>query len=85
MPDSFMPDRSGPLPARLLRGFGHFWVDFLIGDTPEVFVGVVAVLVLVGLVCLDHSLRTMAAVALPVLVALLLAVSVWRGARTKGR
>ncbi len=40
------PSRIG-LRRRLWRwaaAFGRFWVDFLIGDAPELFVGVVIVL-----------------------------------------
>ena len=29
-----------PLAVRWLTAFGRFWWDFLIGDTPELFVGV---------------------------------------------
>ena len=72
-------DRS--LAIRMVVGFGRFWWEFLIGDTPELFIGVVAVLGLVGALCLDHALRTAAAVILPLLVGSLLAVSTWRAKR----
>ena len=74
---------EGTAAGRLLASFGHFWWEFLIGDTPELFVGAVAVIGLVALVCLDHALRTAAAVLLPVLVAGLLAGSVWRAGRRR--
>jgi hypothetical protein len=61
--------------------FGRFWWEFLIGDTPELFVGAVGVLVVVALVCLDHRLRTVAAFVLPLLVTAVLGVSVWRATR----
>ncbi len=70
-----------PWAIRMVKGFGLFWWDFLIGDTPELFIGAVAVVGLVALACLDHHLRTAAAVALPVLVAGLLAASVWKASR----
>jgi hypothetical protein len=66
----------------MVVGFGRFWWDFLIGDTPELFVGAVAVVSLVGVVCLDHSLRTAAAAILPLTVAMVLGASVWRAARS---
>ncbi len=69
--------------GRLIAGFGRFWWDFLIGETPELFVGAVAVVGLVALICLDHRLRTVAAVILPVLVAALLAASVWKAGRAR--
>jgi hypothetical protein len=74
---------AGGSPVRRgARAFGRFWWDFLIGDTPELFVGAVVGVGLIALVCLDHSLRTVAAVLLPLWVAGLLAVSLWR-ARSK--
>jgi len=69
--------------GRLIAGFGRFWWNFLIGETPELFVGAVAVVGLVALICLDHRLRTVAAVVLPVLVAALLAASVWKAGRAR--
>jgi hypothetical protein len=67
---------------RAIVGFGRFWWDFLVGDTPELFVGVIAIIGLVALLCLDHALRSVCAVILPVLVAGLVALSAWRAART---
>jgi hypothetical protein len=69
--------------GRMAAAFGHFWWEFLIGDTPELFVGAVAVIGLVALVCLDHSLHTAAAVLLPVLVAGLLVGSAWKASRKR--
>jgi hypothetical protein len=71
------------LARRLLVGFGRFWWEFLIGDTPELFLGVVAVLGLVALLCLDHRLRTLAAVILPFLVVAVLGASVWKARRAR--
>ncbi len=68
---------------RAIVGFGRFWWDFLIGDTPELFVGAVAVVGLVALLCLDHSLRTTCAFILPLLVMALLGLSVWRAGRSR--
>jgi hypothetical protein len=67
----------------MVVGFGRFWWEFLIGDTPELFVGAVVVVGSVALLCLDHSLRTVAALVLPVLVAGLLGTSVWKAGRKR--
>ncbi len=71
------------LVKRLVVGFGRFWWEFLIGETPELFVGAAAVVGLVALLCLDHTLRTACAVILPVLVMGLLGLSVWKAARAR--
>jgi hypothetical protein len=79
---------SGPgrsVVARLVVAFGRFWWEFLVGETPELFVGGVAVVGLTAVLCVDHRLRTAAAFVLPVLVALLLAGSVARAARAARR
>jgi hypothetical protein len=34
----------------LVRAFGRFWYDFLVGDQPVLFLGPIVALVLVGLV-----------------------------------
>ena len=70
-----------PAVVRLAVAFGRFWWDFLIGDTPELFVGAAVTVGLVALACTDHAARTAAAAALPVLVATLLALSVRRASR----
>ncbi len=75
------PAASGrPLVVGWLVAFGRFWWDFLIGDTPELFVGALAVVGVTALLCLRPGLRTAAAFALPVLIAALLALSVRRAA-----
>ena len=70
--------------VRWLAAFGRFWWEFLIGDTPELFVGAVAVVGDAGAaVRCDPGLRTAAALLAPVLVAGVLAASVWRAARKR--
>jgi len=62
--------------VRGLRTFGAFWVDFLVGDAPEIFVGV---LLVVGDVLLFRHDR---AVGLPLAAGLTVAVfllSTFRG------
>ena len=63
---------------RALRAFGRFWWDFLIGDTPEIAVGAVAI---IGIAALTRHHPWLAAVVVPLCVALLLTVSAVRGRR----
>ena len=90
MPEGPDADAAGALatprslaPTRWLRGFWRFWWDFLVGDTPELFVGSVAIIVAVALVAATHAVNAVAVVALPLLVALLLSWSVRRGWRQR--
>jgi hypothetical protein len=64
--------------ARWTRAFGNFWWDFLVGDTPELFVATVIIVVLALIV--GHH-RTLAMILLPVLAILFLVVSAYRGRR----
>ena len=75
------PDDGGPAGRGWLAAFGHFWWEFLIGDTPELFVGAVAVIGVLALLSLKADLRTFAAIAAPVLVSGVLTASVYRAAR----
>lgn len=62
---------------RYLRAFGRFWWEFLIGDTPELFVGMLVVLgIAAGLASLGG---VSAVVVVPLAVVALLVVSVARG------
>ena len=73
-----MNETRASWPRRVLKGFAMFWWDFLIGDTPELFV---AVLVTIGVVVLVRSVlqwNAAAAVVLPALAISALAVSVRR-------
>ena len=65
--------------ARGLRAFGRFWVDFLVGDTPELLVAVLAMLGLVALLSLVAGWGTLCVVLLPLFVVAALAASVARG------
>ena len=67
---------DGSVARRWLGAFGRFWWDFLVGDTPELLIGVVLVVVVLALVCLRPDLRRAAAYAAPVLVAGVLTLSV---------
>jgi hypothetical protein len=64
--------------VRALRAFGMFWFNFLIGDTPEIFAGV---LVVIGGALLLRHHKAAAFVYVIALVAVLLAASVYRGRR----
>lgn len=63
-----------------LTAFGHFWWEFIVGDTPEVAVGVAAVIVVSWL--LGHGPAVAAVVVLPLAVIALLTASLYRGTRT---
>ena len=62
--------------VRGIRAFGHFWWDFLVGDTPELFL---AMVVLVGLAFALRTDRTADIVVLPLLAIVALVGSAWRG------
>jgi hypothetical protein len=64
--------------ARLVKAFGHFWWDFLIGDTPEIFV---AALIMVGAAFALSSFRVAATICLPLLCGSFLIASTLRGHR----
>ena len=66
---------------RAVVGFGTFWWEFLVGDTPELFVGAVVVLGATGALCVDHGARTLAAVLFPAALVAVLGLSLLRAAR----
>jgi hypothetical protein len=82
MPEAPAPSRA-PLPARLLKGFGAFWWDFLVGDTPELLVGVLLAIGLVAVLVKVSSLNAAAVAAFPAAVVLLLGASVYQARRAK--
>ena len=73
------------LPVRLVKGFGRFWWDFLVGDTPELFVGVIIIIAVVALLSLRGHLNTVAMIALPLLATAALTISVRRAQRSAQR
>jgi len=75
---------AGSWTLRLLRGFGRFWWDFLVGDTPEIFLAALVVLGAVALISLEGHWNAAAVVALPLLAMATLGLSV-RRARRPGR
>ncbi len=64
--------------SRALRAFGMFWFNFLIGDTPEIFVGVLVIIG--GALLLRHDAGAGFAYMIG-LVVLVLGASVYRGRR----
>jgi hypothetical protein len=65
--------------GRAAHSFGSFWWDFLIGDSPELFVAVVVIIVAALLLRGHHAA---AVVVLPALAVVSLLASVLRGRRT---
>ena len=62
--------------VRAVVAFGRFWWDFLVGDTPELFIATLVVIALaVGL----HRERVLAIVVVLVAVVGFLGASTWRG------
>ncbi len=66
------------LLMRWLTAFGRFWWDFLVGDTPELLIGVLIALGVVALLVKGPSLNAAGVAAFPVIVAVMLGLSVYR-------
>jgi hypothetical protein len=64
--------------GRAVVAFGRFWWEFLVGDTPELTLGALAV---IGLAAVLSGLGVTAVVLVPAAVVALLALSVGRAAR----
>jgi len=64
------------MARRWARAFGHFWWDFLVGDTPELFA---ATVVIVALALLLRHHHTVAVILLPALTVVSLVASAARG------
>ncbi len=79
-----MNDRP-PLIVRLIKGFGMFWWDFLVGDTPELFVAALVIIGAVALLSQTWHANTVAVIALPVLAITALTVSVRRASNAAKR
>jgi len=62
--------------GQLISAFGRFWYEFLVGDTPEIFVGT---LVIIGAALLLRHDRTAAIIIVPVLALVFLVGSTYRG------
>jgi hypothetical protein len=64
--------------GKALRAFGHFWWDFLVGDTPEL---ALATGVIVALAFLIDGERVVGVILLPLVAAGFLFLSALRGRR----
>ena len=64
--------------GRLVRAFGHFWWDFLVGDTPELALATAGVVAVAFLLAGTHWLG---AIVLPLVAAGSLLLSALRGSR----
>jgi len=67
---------------RSLKSFGHFWWDFLVGDTPELFFATLAIVATA--LSLRHD-RSAAVATLPVLAIVMLTASTYRGRKRRKR
>lgn len=67
-----------PLAVRLATGFGRFWWDFLVGDTPEITVAVLFIVGAVALLADVAHVNVLAYVAVPLLVTATLGLSLLR-------
>ena len=76
-----MSSSEASWPIRMLKGFAMFWWDFLIGDTPELFVGALVVLGAVALLSISVGANAAAVVLAPTLVIVLLIGTVVRAVR----
>ncbi len=73
------------LPIRLLRGFGQFWWDFLVGDTPELFIAALVIIGVVALVSEAGHRNGVAIAVLPLLVVSALGLSLKRARQSSRR
>ena len=64
--------------GKAMRAFGHFWWDFLIGDTPEL---ALATGIIVALAFLIDGERLVGVILLPLVAAGFLLLSALRGRR----
>ncbi|HEU5004099.1 MAG TPA: hypothetical protein VFW71_15155 [Actinomycetota bacterium] len=72
------------MKAKLRAGaaaFGRFWWEFLVGDTPELFIGALLVLGLIALLVGVGAPRMVPVVVLPGLAIALLAATLVRARR----
>ena len=61
-----------------IKAFYEFWKDFLIGDCPEVFIGVAVIL---GIAFLIKRVEVLAAIVIPLAVLLLMTFTLSRGTK----
>jgi hypothetical protein len=69
------------ITVRLVKGFGRFWWDFLVGDTPELFVAVVVIVGVTAILSEVGHFNVASIVVLPLAVLLALRWSLGRAIR----
>lgn len=69
----------------MVVGFGRFWWDFLVGDTPELFVAALVIIGVVALIRLVGHENAAAVVVLPLLGVMTLGASILRAWRRSKR
>ena len=74
--------KTGSAVWRAVKSFFSFWKDFLVGDSPVLFLGVVIILVVAYLL---RSQPYLAPVTAIVLVLILIAFTVWQKTRKPWR
>lgn len=62
----------------IIGSFGRFWWEFLIGESPDAFIGT---LVIVGVALLLHREEAAVIIVVPLLAAFCLVLSAFRGRR----
>jgi hypothetical protein len=82
VPEGQLPEAAPPR-SRWLKAFAAFWWDFLVGDTPELLIGVLVAIGVVALITQAASVNALAVVAFPILVVGLLAGSLARARQAK--
>jgi hypothetical protein len=68
-------------PVRMIVGFARFWWDFLVGDTPELFLAAVVILSVVAIIRVGAHENALAVAVLPLLAVAALGVSLARARR----
>jgi len=63
---------------KFLKGFGLFWQDFLVGDSPELALGV---LVILGISYLLRNHGVWDVISITALALILMVITVWRKTR----
>ncbi|MFI5036779.1 MAG: hypothetical protein ACHQFZ_11345 [Acidimicrobiales bacterium] len=76
---------DSPLIVRWAKGFANFWWDFLVGDTPELFVAALVTIGATALVSVAGHANTAAIILLPILAVASLTASVLRARRAARR
>ena len=63
-----------------IKSFFSFWKNFLVGDSPELALGVVIIL---GVAYLLHGSAVLAPISIIILVLVLMTIAVWQKTKTR--